>query len=78
MEKGMSPENIDLIRAAAKDAGDHLKDKLPPCKFLKKRNSYAHIWERLKSRLGRSYKDCEDSQVPEILRMIDWYKNNPC
>ena len=55
-----------------------MKGKLPPCKFLKERNSYAHIWERLKSRLGRSYKDCEDSQVPEILRMIEWYKNNPC
>ena len=74
----MSPENMSIIRAAAKDAGDHLKGKLPPCKFLKERNSYAHIWERLKSRLGRSYKDCEDSQAPEILRMIEWYKNNPC
>jgi hypothetical protein len=74
----LSKENIDLIRAAAKDAGDHLNGKLPPCKFLKKRNSYAHIWERLKSRLGRSYKDCEDWETPRILEMIDWYKNNPC
>lgn len=74
----LSLENIGIIRIAAKDAGDHLKGKLPPCKFLKERNSYAHIWERLKSRLGKSYKDCDDSQVPEILKMIEWYKNNPC
>lgn len=74
----LSKENQDLIRVAAKDAGDHLKGKLPPCKFLKERNSYAHIWERLKSRLGMSYKDCDDSQVPKILEMIEWYKNNPC
>ncbi len=74
----LSAENMKIIRAAAKEAGDHLKDKLPPCKFLKQRNSYAHIWERLKSRLGKSYKDCDDYQVPEILRMIEWYKNNPC
>lgn len=74
----LSKENQDLIRVAAKDAGDHLKGKLPPCKFLKERNSYAHIWERLKSRLGVSYKDCDDSQVPKILEMIEWYKNNPC
>jgi hypothetical protein len=74
----LSKENIEIVRAAAKDAGDHLNGKLPPCKFLKRRNSYAHIWERLKSRLGRSYKDCEDWEVPRILRMIEWYKNNPC
>ena len=74
----LSKENQDLIRAAAKDAGDHLKGKLPPCKFLKERNSYAHIWERLKARLGQSYKDCDDHQVPQILEMIEWYKNNPC
>lgn len=74
----LSRESIDLIRAAAKGAGDHLDGKLPPCKFLKKRNSYAHIWERLKSRLGRSYKDCEDHELPRILELIEWYKNNPC
>ena len=74
----LSQESIDIVRVAAKDAGDHLKGKLPPCKFLKERNSYAHLWERLRARLGKSYKDCDDSQLPEILRMIEWYKNNPC
>jgi len=74
----LSEDNVRLIREKAKDAGDHLKGKLPPCKFLKQRNSYAHIWERLKSRLGRSYKDCEDHEVPRILELIEWYKNNPC
>lgn len=74
----LSKSNIEIVRRAAKDAGDHLQGKLPPCKFLKQRNSYAHIWERLKSRLGRSYKDCEDIEMPKILAMIEWYKNNPC
>lgn len=74
----LSPENIQIIRVKAKEAGDHLKGKLPPCKFLKQRNSYAHIWERLKSRLGRSYKDCDDSEMPRILELIEWYRNNPC
>lgn len=74
----LSKESQLLVRTAAKDAGDHLKGKLPPCKFLKQRNSYAHVWERLKSHLGKSYKDCDDEQLPEILRMIEWYKNNPC
>lgn len=78
--KGMalSPDNQKIIRLAAREAGDHLKGKLPPCPFLKQRNSYAHIWERLKARLGKSYKDCDDSQAGEILRLIEWYRNNPC
>jgi len=74
----LSPENTQLIREKAREAGDHLKGKLPPCKFLKVRNSYAHIYERLLSRLGRSYKDCDDSDVPRILELIEWYRNNPC
>ena len=74
----LSSENLKIVRSAARDAGDHLKDKLPPCKFLKQRNSYAHIWERLKARLGRSYKDCDDLEMPKILSLIEFYKNNPC
>ncbi len=74
----LSKDNLMIIRLAAKEAGDHLKGKLPPCKFLKQRNSYAHIWERLKTRLGKSYKDCDDTQTGEILRLIEWYRNNPC
>jgi hypothetical protein len=74
----LSPENIAMVRAAQREAGDHLQGKLPPCKFLKKRNPHAHIWERLKARLGKSYRDCDDSEVGEILRLIEWYRNNPC
>lgn len=29
----LSEENLKIIRAAAKDAGDHLKGKLPPASF---------------------------------------------
>jgi hypothetical protein len=75
---GLSEENRRFIIQTIKEAGDHLQGKLPPCKFLKKRNPYAHLYERLKSRLGKSYKDCDDKQVPEILRLIEWYRNNPC
>ena len=74
----LSKNNLEIVRKAAKEAGDHLQGKLPPCKFLKKRNPHAHIWERLKARLGRSYKDCDDLEMPKILELIEWYKNNPC
>jgi hypothetical protein len=75
---GLSKENLALVRATVKEAGDHLQGKLPPCPWLKQRNPYAHLYERLKSRLGKSYKDCDDSQVSQILKMIEWYRNNPC
>ena len=74
----LSNEAKKIIQNAVAEGGKALEGKLPPCPWLKKRNPYAHLYERLKSRLGKSYKDCEDSQVPEILRMIEWYKNNPC
>lgn len=74
----LSKEAVQMVREAAKEAGDHLKGKLPPCPFLKERNSYAHIWERLKARLGKSYKDCDDEDLLRILELIQWYRNNPC
>jgi transposase len=74
----LSKDAVQMVREAAKEAGDHLKGKLPPCPFLKERNSYAHIWERLKARLGKSYKDCDDEDLLRILELIQWYRNNPC
>ena len=74
----LSKEAVQMVREAAKEAGDHLKGKLPPCPFLKERNSYAHVWERLKTRLGKSYKDCDDEDLLRILELIQWYRNNPC
>ncbi len=75
----MSPEIQKLIYEAAVKAGDELKGKLPPHPFHPKgRNAHAHVFERLKSRLGKSYKECDDSEAPKILNMIEWYANNPC
>ena len=74
----LSEESVKIVRAAAKEAGDHLQGKLPPCKFLKKRNSYAHIYERLVAMLGRSYKDCDDEDLPIILEVIKFYREHPC
>jgi len=74
----MSKSNQLLIREAVKSAGDDLKGKLPPHPHLKKRNSYAHIWERIKSKMGKSYKECDNTQAQEILDLIEYYAKNPC
>jgi hypothetical protein len=74
----MSPEITKIIQEAVRLGGQELEGKLPPCPFLKKRNPYAHLYERIKSRMGRSYKDCEDHEAQKILDMIEFYVKNPC
>ena len=74
----MSPDVQKIILEAARQAGAELKGKLPPhLKHPKGRNSYAHIFERIKSKMGRSYKDCEDWEAHRILDLIEYYSNNP-
>lgn len=74
----MSPDNRKRVQEAVKEAGAHLDGKLPPHPGLRKRNPYAHLWERLQHHMGRSYKDCDDEQVDEILQLIQRYRSNPC
>ena len=75
----MSPEVQKLILEAARMAGEELKGKLPPHpKHPKGRNSYAHVFERIKSKMGRSYKDCDDWEAERILSLIEYYAKNPC
>ena len=74
----MSPENRKIVLAAARAAGDHLKGKLPQIEGHPDRNSYAHVFERVKHHMEKSYKDCEDSDLQKILELIEHYKNNPC
>jgi len=74
----LSPEVAEIIQEAVKIGGKALEGKLPAKPYLKKRNPYAHLYERVKARMGKSYKDCEDWQASEILRLIEYYSNNPC
>jgi hypothetical protein len=67
----LSQENIKLIQTLAKEVGDELKGKLPNVDHLHKRNSYAHTWHQVKAKMGKTYKECDDSQVPEILAIIN-------
>ena len=32
----------------------------------------------IKSKKALSYKDFDDHELPHILELIEWYKNNPC
>lgn len=74
----MNEQNKKVIQDAVKEAGVHLEGKLPELASLKTRNSYAHLWHAIKDRMGKSYKDCDDSQVQEILGIIAYYRENIC
>tara|TARA_R100001510_G_C7643402_1_gene200916 strand:- start:1036 stop:1263 length:228 start_codon:yes stop_codon:yes gene_type:complete len=75
----MSPEIQKIIYEAAIKAGDELKGKLPPHRFHPNgRNPYAHVFERIKSKMGKSYKECQDWEADKILDLIEYYVKNPC
>lgn len=74
----MSPDSCKRVQAAVKEAGDHLQGKLPPHPGLAQRNPYAHLWERIRSTMGRSYKECDDAELEQVLRLVSHYRNNPC
>tara|TARA_R100000808_G_C2155291_1_gene167371 strand:- start:10568 stop:10798 length:231 start_codon:yes stop_codon:yes gene_type:complete len=74
----LSPEGIALVREAVKVAGDELQGKLRPKPWLPTRNPYAHLYERIKTKMGKSYKDCDDGQLAYIIDLIDYYRQHPC
>jgi len=73
----MTPENRKRIQEAAAKAGDELKGKLPPLPDFPDRNSYAHVWREIKETFGKTYKECADDQVDEILAVIEKTRLNP-
>jgi hypothetical protein len=73
----MNDSNAKLVRDAVKEAGDYLQEKLPPHPNHAKRNAYAHLWRAIKEEMGKSYKDCEDTDVPAILGIIAHLRSNP-
>lgn len=66
----MSPENCLIVRELVASVGDELKDTLLPLPEHAQRNSYAHIWHAIKDQLGRSYKECDDDQMTDVLMCI--------
>ena len=60
------------------EAGDFLKDKLPPHpSHPKGRNPYAHVALEIKNHFGVSYKDVADEKIDEVISYIKYIKDNP-
>ena len=56
------------------EAGDYLKGQLPD--HPKGRNPYAHVAICVKSKFNQSYKDIKDEKFNEVVRYIEFLKNN--
>ena len=60
------------------EAGDYLSGQLPDHpNHPKGRNPYAHIAICVKDKFGNSYKDIPDEELEEVIKYIDFLKQNP-
>ena len=71
-------ENKKKIWETILEAGDYLKDKLPDSQnHPKGRNPYAHVASEIKNKFNCSYKDLPDDKYEEVIKYINFLKENP-
>ena len=76
--KYLQKENSAKLWKIIQEAGDYLNGKLPNHpNHPKGRNSYAHIAICIKSKFNNSYKDIEDEKFNEVVKYIEYLKENP-
>jgi len=74
----MSPDNARKLWLLIQEAGHYLEGQLPDHpNHPKGRNSYAHVAICVKSKFNSSYKDIEDDKFEEVVRYINFLKENP-
>tara|TARA_B110000438_G_C15267077_1_gene416695 strand:- start:133 stop:360 length:228 start_codon:yes stop_codon:yes gene_type:complete len=74
----MTPDNAKLIWKLIQEAGDSLKDKLPSHpNHPKGRNPYAHVALEIKTHFQMTYKDIPDDRIDELIKYLEYIKENP-
>ena len=74
----MSPDNARKIWTLIQEAGHYLVGQLPDHpNHPKGRNPYAHVALCVKEHFDASYKDIPDEKFEEVLKYIEFLKNNP-
>ena len=74
----MNEENRHKLWTLIKEAGDYLQGQLPDHpNHPKGRNPYAHVAICVKSKFNASYKDIDDEKFDEVLKYIEFLKQNP-
>ena len=74
----MNEDNARKLWLLIQEAGHYLEGQLPDHpNHPKGRNSYAHVAICVKSKFNSSYKDIEDDKFEEVVRYINFLKENP-
>ncbi len=74
----MNEDNRRKLWTLIKEAGDYLQGQLPDHpNHPKGRNPYAHIAICVKDKFNASYKDIEDEKFDEVIKYIEFLKENP-
>ena len=74
----MQEENAKKIWQLILSTGDDLKGVLPDHpNHPKGRNPYAHVAICIKNKFNASYKDIEDEKFDEVIKYIEFLKQNP-
>ena len=74
----MNKKNASKLWKMIQEAGDYLQGKLPDHQnHPKGRNSYAHIALCVREKFQLSYKDIEDEKFEEVVKYINFLKENP-
>ncbi len=74
----MSPEKAQKLWKIIQEAGDYLVGQLPEHpNHPKGRNPYAHVAICVKNKFNASYKDIDDNQFDEVVKYINFLKQNP-
>ena len=74
----MTEENQRKLWTLIKEAGDYLVGQLPEHpNHPSGRNAYAHVAICVKSKFNLSYKDIPDEQFDDVVKYIEFLKQNP-
>ncbi len=74
----MTEENRRKLWTLIKEAGDYLRGQLPEHpNHPKGRNPYAHVALAVKEKFNITYKDIPDNKLDEVIKYIEFLKENP-
>ena len=74
----MNEDNRRKLWTLIQEAGLYLLDQLPSHpNHPKGRNPYAHVALCVKEKFENSYKDIEDEKFDEVVKYIEFLKQNP-
>ncbi len=74
----MNEDNRRKLWTLIQEAGDYLLGQLPSHpNHPKGRNPYAHVALCVKEKFGNTYKDISDEKFNEVVKYIEFLKQNP-